>query len=92
MEPLATLSDVNCPTVVPVTSNAIFGAETPFIGLGSEEGRYSTDYSTVMRTLGPAQKAPRFCLKYTLHHFTGMAGRGDWGKPPGLSGFYGSLT
>ena len=42
VEPLATLSDVNCPTVVPVTSNAIFGAETAFIGLDSEEGCYST--------------------------------------------------
>ena len=78
--------------MAPVTSNAIFGAETPFIGLDSEEGCYSTDYSTVMRTLGPAQKAPRFYLKGHLAPNIGMSAWGNGVKPArperDLSGFY----
>jgi hypothetical protein len=89
-EPFAAPSDVNCPTVVPVTSNAIFGAETAFIGLDSEEEGCLIQYRLKYRNadLGTSSKAPRFCLKYTLYQYRGWP-RGAMGlSRPGLSGFY----
>ncbi len=89
VEPFAALrlSDVkfivNCPTVVPLTSNAIFGAETAFIGLDSEEEGCLIQYRLKYRNadLGTSSKAPRFCLKCTLFQLSNIGdGRvGQWG-------------
>ncbi len=79
MEPFATLSDASGLTVVPVNLNTI-EVNSPFTGLDSEAGCYSTDFSTVMLTLGHSKSPLFLCFKFVLQHIL-VRRPGPFGHP-----------
>ena len=88
MEPIATLSDANCPTVVPVTFKRDLRSRNTNYWARLRGGvlQYRLKYRNA--DLGTSSKAPRFCLKHTLHQYRACPHGAMGLSRPGLSGFF----